>query len=262
MINDIEYLSNIYRYAVCPPPLMEGYYNNTLHERFWVNSKFDSKIRKKLLQIANEFYKSLELDAPIEDIQLTGSLANYNYTNYSDLDVHIIVDFNKINDDVGLVKKALDGMRFIWNIRHDIVIRGCDVEVYLQDINEQHTASGLYSLLKGEWVKEPSYNPPDIDEHDVELKYEAFCVEIDRLEKELSSEDLSEDDLKILSARANKIKQKIQLGRKECLQRENEFCVENLVFKKLRDSGMIEKLINLGVEAYDRRYSEDELSSL
>jgi predicted nucleotidyltransferase len=89
----------------------------------------------------------LELKVPVLDVQLTGSLANYNYTEYSDLDTHIIIDFKQINDDEELVKKALDGARFVWNQRHDIVIKGHDVELYIQDESEQHTASGLYSLL-------------------------------------------------------------------------------------------------------------------
>jgi predicted nucleotidyltransferase len=68
------------------------------------------------------FYGALKINAPIKDIQLTGSLANYNWTNKSDLDVHILIDFNDIDENVDLVKKALDGQRFIWNTRHKIVI--------------------------------------------------------------------------------------------------------------------------------------------
>jgi predicted nucleotidyltransferase len=127
--------------------LKEKYYNDTLNPNFWENGEFFEEIRQKLLEIAQDFYDSLDLEASILDIQLTGSLANYNYTEYSDIDVHIIIDFKEINKDESLVKIALDGLRFIWNQRHDISIRGHDVELYIQDESEQHTASGLYSLL-------------------------------------------------------------------------------------------------------------------
>ena len=262
MNNDLKNIQLVYEYVVRPSVLPENYYNSTLNQKFWTGSQFDSQIREKLLQIAKEFYDSLKLTVPILDIQLTGSLANYNYTEYSDLDVHIIIDFSKINEETDLVKKALDGMRFIWNLRHNITIKGHDVEIYLQDINEQHTASGLYSLLKGEWLREPSYNPPEVDEQDVELKYNHYVTEIEKIETRMKSDNLSDEDLQKVVNRANKLKQKAQQDRKYCLQNHNEFCVENLVFKKLRNTGMIEKLINLGIEAYDRIYSEDELATI
>jgi hypothetical protein len=61
-----------------------------------------------------------------------------------------LIDFTKIDENFPLVKKAVDGVRFIWNLRRKIKIRGFDVELYVQDINEPHTSSGLYSSLKNE----------------------------------------------------------------------------------------------------------------
>lgn len=238
--------------------LKEKYYNDTLNSNFWKNDKFSPEVQEKLLQIAHDFYDSLDLKAPILDIQLTGSLANYNYTTYSDLDVHIIIDFKNINEDEALVKIALDGLRFIWNQRHDIVIRGHDVELYLQDESEQHTASGLYSLLKGEWIRKPRYNPPEVDEKDVKLKYDEYVKEIGKMEEKVSKNDLTFEEYLSLEKRAKKIKEKIQKGRKDCLSGStaSEFCVENLVFKELRNTGMIEKIIEIISLAYDKAYSE------
>jgi len=234
------------------------YYNDNLNSKFWERGEFNSEVREKLLTIAKEFYESLELNVPIVDIQLTGSLANYNYTEYSDLDTHIIVDFKQINNDTDLVKKALDGARFVWNQRHDIVIRGHDVELYLQDEAEQHTASGLYSLLNGKWIRKPNYNPPEVDEKDVNLKEQEYVKEILKMEEKVSEENLSPEDYRSIETRANKIKDKIQQGRKKCLSGPNasEFCVENLVFKNLRNKGMIEKLIDIASKAYDKAFSE------
>ena len=234
------------------------YYNDTLNTKFWTDGEFDSEVKLKLLQIAEDFFNSLELKVPILDVQLTGSLANYNYTEYSDLDTHIIIDFKQINDDGELVKKALDGARFVWNQRHDIVIKGHDVELYIQDESEQHTASGLYSLLKGSWIKVPKYNPPEVDERDVNVKEKEYTKEILKMEQKVSEENLPSEEYKALENRAKKLKDKIQQGRKKCLSGPNasEFCVENIVFKNLRNSGMIEKLIDIASKAYDRAFSE------
>ena len=74
----------------------DDFYKKELNPSFWTGDKFDQDIREKLLSIAQDFYKTLSLDIPIADIQLTGSLANYNWTDKSDLDVHILIDFTKI----------------------------------------------------------------------------------------------------------------------------------------------------------------------
>lgn len=236
--------------------LTEQYYNKELNPKFWTNHKFDASVREKLLKIANDFYEYLNIDAPIIDIQLTGSLANYNYNDQSDLDVHVIIDFSTINDDTTIVKKALDGSRFMWNLRHNIVIKGHDVELYVQDINEQHTASGLYSLQDGKWLKEPTFNPPSIDERDVEEKYRMYVDEIFRISELLDTRELTPEEYRDVSRRADRIKSKIQKDRKEGLQRDGEFSVENLVFKKLRNNGEIENLINVAAKAYDNIYSD------
>lgn len=233
----------------------DRFYQNELNPIFWSNKEFDASVREKLLQIAQEFYASFKLEIPIDDIQLTGSLANYNWTPKSDLDVHILIDFSKINPDLALVKKAMDGQRFIWNLRHNIVIRGFDVELYLQDVREQHIASGLFSLSNNEWIKIPKYNPPQIDENDVDLKFLGLANDIKEIEARLLNPDPNVSPRE-LNEHAEKVKSKIMKMRKEGLAERGEFSVENLVFKKLRNEGYIEKLIDLISRSYEQIYNE------
>jgi hypothetical protein len=233
----------------------DRFYQNELNPIFWSNKEFDASVREKLLQIAQEFYASFKLEIPIDDIQLTGSLANYNWTPKSDLDVHILIDFSKINPDLALVKKAMDGQRFIWNLRHNIVIRGFDVELYLQDVREQHIASGLFSLSNNQWIKIPEYNPPQIDENDVDLKFLGLANDIKEIEARLLNPDPNVSPRE-LNEHAEKVKSKIMKMRKEGLAERGEFSVENLVFKKLRNEGYIEKLIDLISRSYEQIYNE------
>ena len=236
--------------------LNEGeFYQNELNTHFWSNSEFDPSIREKLLQIANEFYQTFKLEIPISDIQLTGSLANYNWTPKSDLDVHVLIDFSKLNPDIALVKKSLDGQRFVWNLRHNIIIRGYDVELYLQDINEPHVASGLFSLLNNKWIRIPKYNPPQIDERDVQSKFDGIVNDIDQLNAILLSSDPTIDPRE-LHDHSEKVKSKIMKMRKEGLAERGEFSVENLVFKKLRNEGYIQNLIDLISRSYEKIYNE------
>ena len=204
------------------------FYHKELNKQFWKNDEFDPEVRKKLIDIVNDFICKTSCPV-IDDIQLTGSLANFNYTPYSDLDVHILLDFSSINDDTGLVKKALDGKRFVWNLRHEINIRGHEVEVYFQDTKEPHISSGLFSLMHNKWVKVPAYNPPEIDAKDVDKKADDIIDTIDRLQVEVDK-DVKGPAARPIYNKGTLLKSKLQKMRQAGLDREGEFSIENLAF--------------------------------
>lgn len=232
-------------------------YHRDLCPTFWSNSKFDPQIRAKLLNIANDFWNSLDLTAKIVDIQLTGSLANYNWTQASDLDLHIIIDFSDLDEDLDLVRKALDGQRFIWNQRHPVELRGHEVECYIQHIDEQHNSSGLYSMLEDEWVVKPSWNPPTIDQKDVTEKARVLKSEFFEIKREIQG--ASGERAKMLYDYLSRFKKKIMKDRKESITRQGEYSIENLVFKELRRSGIIEDIIDTASTAYSNTYNESAI---
>jgi len=236
---------------------MATFYKDKLAPFLWdENNTINSEIRDKLLIIAKEFYNGLEFPKElIKDIQLTGSLANYNYNEYSDYDIHIIIDFKDVNKDVDLVKMALDGEKFIWNLRHNITIKGHEVEMYVQDVNEQHTSSGLYSLLKNIWIKVPKYNPSEVDEKDVMLKFNTYKKIIKRFYTEMNKK-LSKNYAYKLHIAAKKLFEKIKEERKEGLKEEGELSIENIVFKLLRNSNEIELLVKVINGSYDQIFNE------
>ena len=211
-------------------------------------------VRRTLLEVAEDFWNSLKLGVKVIDVQLTGSLANYNWNMDSDLDVHIIVDFAEVDENVELVRKALDGQRFMWNQRHPVILRGHDVECYIQHKDEQHTASGLYSLLRGEWIIVPKYNPPQIDQRDVAEKKRVIQTELKMMQRRAKSAKGVE--AKMLYEYVERLKRKVLADRKSGLTAGGEFSVENLVFKELRREGTIEKMIDLMSELYSKTYSD------
>lgn len=261
-----------YKNFIGESPILERqvnpFYHDELNPVFWTKKTkddevewlFDQRVRKKLLKIADDFFEKFEdilKQKDIVDIQLTGSLANFNYTNLSDLDVHVIVNLEGIDDDnPKILKSALDGIRFIWNLRHNISIRGYDVELYVQDSKEPHIASGLFSLMNNEWIKNPVFDPPGVDEMDVNKKADSMAYEIEQLHTRLIAASSLPHNAKELYNRGMKLKEKIMKMRKEGLAKEGEFSIGNLAFKKLRNEGYIEKLIDLTSEAYDKIYNE------
>jgi len=232
------------------------YTHKELNSKFWNNLEFNQEIRKKLLKIANDFYESLDINIPIDTIKLTGSIANYNYHKDSDLDVHIIIDFNEYDGEKDILLNLLQSKTFIWNLKHDINIKGADVELYIQDKSEKHISTGLFSLTDNEWVKEPKYTDPDVDEDDVKLKYEKWVYDINRITDSITDDSLTINDKKDYYNKSEKLKKKLKKFRQKGLNDNGEFSTENVAFKKLRNDGYIKKLYDSNIKYYDLMFSQ------
>ena len=223
---------------------------SSLFPKIWKNNKINPIVARKLMQIADEVIKSLELDVDQEDIIITGSIASYNWHNKSDIDLHIMYDFKKINDDVDLVKKMFDQTRINWNKKHNIMIAGKEVELYFQDATETHEANGIWSLELEKWLAMPVKLNPEIDTVNASKKADALAKSIDHL-----FDIYQEKNYKEVYDYSNKIKQKISKMRKSGLEEEGIFSPENLAFKMLRNSGHLQKLSALKITAYDMMMS-------
>lgn len=237
-----------------------------LNDRFWRDNKLDIRARRKLLTIARDFINEFELkDFPIYDVIMTGSLANYNWSEeYSDIDLHIVVDFKDINNDVDLVKGFFDSVKSKWNETHDnIKIYGYPVEIYVQDVNEKHTSSGVYSILHDEWVTEPSLDNlqkqmDDVDSDDVQENVASFMTEIEDLEERVSEvdQDTPYDELDELMDEAYELRDRIRDVRKSSLGNTGtELSTGNLTFKTLRRNGYLERLRDIRRNLYDLIHS-------
>jgi predicted nucleotidyltransferase len=210
------------------------------------NNQLNAEISDKLLAIAEDFYYGLDLDAPVLDITFTGSMANYNWTEKSDIDLHIVIDYTAIDEDYELIKKYLAYAKTIWNRNHEIMIKGHEVEVYIQDVNEPHYSTGVYSVLKDEWLIEPERAEFQVSEEDIKKKIDYFenIIElISKLDKENKYEEAYGE--------ADRLADKIRMYRQSGLEQGGEYSVENIVFKNLRNSDEIGKLFDIKGKAYD-----------
>lgn len=224
-----------------------------LNRQFWTSdNKLNPTIRKALMKIAKEFYDSIELEQKpkVKDIVFTGSLANYNYSEYSDVDLHLLFDFGK---DKELMSQFFLLAKSKWNDKHDITIKGYDVEVYAEDESSPHVATGLYSVLKDAWIKEPEKEAPAYDEQDVMTKVRYFVGMFDQLVNQYKTGQLDGLDKKI-----EKFRDKLGKFRQSGLQKGGEFSTENLAFKLLRRAGYMEKLANLQNMTIDKQLSVAE----
>jgi hypothetical protein len=225
-----------------------------LNQEIWdENGKIKPEISEKLLRIARDFYEGLDLPAPVLNITLTGSMANYNWTNKSDLDLHIVIDYSDADDSAELVGKYLMEAKVNWNRSHEIMIKDHEVEVYVQNINEPHHSTGVYSLLDDEWILKPERAEFEVSEDAIKQKFDVLRETIKMIGK-LQQEEKYEEAY----GDSDRLKGKLRKYRQSGLEHGGEFSVENLVFKALRNDGELETLSNLKRDAYDGMMSISE----
>ena len=218
-----------------------------LDPKIWQDDKLNKNISKRLKKIANEFLEGLEIGAEMEDLRFTGSLANYNWSKYSDIDLHIVVDFSKIDENIELVKGFFDAARWQWNDLHNITIYGHEVEIYVENVGEVHKSSGLYSLMENQWITKPDPGKIDYDYITARKKADAIEAEVNLIEKVI--EEKPHSAVKSI----DRLKKKIRRMRKAGLNSpEQEYSPENIAFKILRREETLDKINNLKYDAYDK----------
>ena len=141
-------------------------------------------------------------------------------------------------------------MKALWNRLHDIKIKGYEVEIYVQDVNDPHEAQGLYSVLTGEWLKKPTFELKDFDRDNIKKKAASLMDQVDRVGK-LIDEGKYEEAEKY----ADKLKEKIRKMRQTGLETIGAYSVENLAFKVLRRTDYLGKLSDAKRKAYDSMLS-------
>tara|TARA_R100001594_G_scaffold146677_2_gene198415 strand:- start:827 stop:1768 length:942 start_codon:yes stop_codon:yes gene_type:complete len=224
---------------------------DSLHPKFWDGNKLVPEIRQKLIQIATKFFDDLGLEGvDIDDITFTGSLANYNWSNYSDIDLHIKVDFAKVDENLKLVESFFRSKSANWNNKHKITIFDFEVELYVEKTGETHISTGIYSIKNDKWLTMPSKTEYKIDAETVSNKAVAL---IDRIDTALDLfEDKKYDEAHNM---ASGLRDKIKKLRRSGLNTGGQFSTENLVFKVLRRNGYLGKLFDLIRDSYDKMMS-------
>lgn len=229
---------------------------DTLNPKIWDNptdpkkATMKNNVRLALMKIAEEFIDYLGDDAFVEDITLTGSLSNFNWSEYSDFDLHIIVDLERFEKEEETYKELFNLKKQVFNDKHDIKIYGYDVELYAQGSEEKHESSGVYSVMDEKWINVPEKTKVNIDKSIIEDKVKNWNEKIENALEEIKGKDLKKGKKKI-----EDLKSKLKEYRKSGLDKDGELSYENLTFKFLRRNGMIEKLFN----TYDN-YMDRELS--
>ena len=217
-------------------------FHDKLNPDLWENNRLKPQVRLALFKIAKAFVEFINVeDLELTDITISGSNASFNYNNKSDIDLHLIANSNgpcKVN-----LKDLFQAKKVIFNDQHDITILGHAVEVYVQGSEDAHISNGVYSVYDDNWVAFPKKITAKPDITNIEHKFE-------HLEEEIKQALESGDPQTIA-----RLKKRIKDMRQSGLEKNGEFGVENLAFKLLRNTGLIQKLYDAETIETDKELS-------
>lgn len=196
---------------------------------FSKNGQLLPEVRAKIIQIVDKFEEFAEVPLNIIDIQLVGSNASYNYTDTSDLDVHIISNFELVPASKEILQQLYNMKKSSFNDKFDIKIKGIEVELYVQDVHDGVMSNGIYSVCEDAWIKEPK-PISHITKHNIDKEYDKWQAKINEV---LSRNNYDEivDTINML-----------YLIRHNSLMVDGEYGKGNQLFKQIRSTGLLQKL--------------------
>jgi hypothetical protein len=251
--------ANMGKEVTIPKDVLDSFkIKDSLNQDIWPNDVLNPKVRAKLIQVAMDFFKDLDLPSTvkIKDIIFTGSLANFNWSKYSDIDLHIVIDFNQFEAEPKFVEEYFYAQKSIWNQEHDITVFNYPVELYVQDVNAKLVATAVYSVGKDKWVKKPHREKFNLDKSAIKAKANTFIHKLRDIRQ-----DYQDHQYQSVVDKTTKLKEKIKAFRNAGLEKGGEFSLENLVFKTLRRTPFMDVLDSFKAKAYDSLMSVTETLS-
>jgi predicted nucleotidyltransferase len=226
-----------------------------LNPNLWDNFSLKPSIRIRLLKVANDFFKELKLppNVGLKDVLFTGSLANFNWSKFSDIDLHLVLDFSQVEAPQQMKDDFFYLQKTQWNENHDIKLFGYPIEIYTQDLSQKLTATAIYSVKRDKWILKPKREEFKLSKKNIKAKAESFIRNLQDIK-----DDYNNQKYQSAIDKADSLKDKIKNYRLSGLDKGGEFSLENLVFKVLRRTPFMDILSDIKANAYDKLLSLNE----
>lgn len=227
-----------------------------LENHIWNDDgSLDLSVRRALLDISDDFWESCNIRwVKPKTVLLTGSICNFNWSEFSDVDVHLVVDFSEIHENKEFVQEYFDDKKNDWNNTHEnLNVYGFPVEMYVEDIDAETESSAIYDLWENKWLKKPkegNIEPIKLNKYGIKQVASDLMTQVDDLcdifEKEHDKHKLEE-----IHDEADRISKLFKDIRKVGLKK-GESGSGNIVYKVARRMGYLDKLWKLKTDCYDR----------
>ena len=210
-------------------PQWDNRAHDTLNQDLFEGTHLRPEVREALLRIASKFQNTLGLNIKPVDVYFTGSSANFNYNEMSDIDLHLVYDFEEIGINAEILIKYFIAKKQVFNNDYDITIKGIPVEVGVENVNEPIVSTAIYSVLNDKWMLEPKDAEHLLPKPDMKQYYEI----VQRIEDAIQSRD---------SKKIGALWDELYEIRKQSLAIDGEYGHGNGLFKKLRNLGYLDRL--------------------
>jgi len=224
--------------------------HDTLNPRLWdtTTNILLPEVRERIILICNAFEQYIDVPIEILDIQLVGSNASYNYTDKSDLDVHIMANFELLGENDVILKAYYEAKKSQFNKEMNIKIKGVEIEIYVQDIRSITASNGIYSVCDNAWIKQPK-PIKSITKHNTEKEVGKWITKIQQV---IDSGDYDKINKAICS---------LYLMRTNSIAVDGEYGKGNQIFKDIRAKGYLQKLKDELKKAMSKNLSLESMSA-
>jgi len=239
---------------------------DSLENHIWdEDGRLDLRVRRALMEVSDDFWESCNVRwVKPKTVLLTGSICNYNWSEYSDVDVHVVVDFKDVHEREEFVQEYFDEKKNEWNDEHGkLNVYGFPVEMYVENVGAETVSGGVYDLWTNEWVKVPEkgrIKPIMLNKYAIKDVVAGIMTEIDDLCDEFEKETDSHR-IEAIGDSASELLDKIKRIRKVGLKKSGESSAGNIAYKAVKRAGYLEKLWKLSAEVYDKLNSINESKS-
>lgn len=218
--------------------------HDTLNPKLFdtASNKLLPEVREKIIQIVASFEEYINVPIKILDVQLVGSNVSFNYTDKSDLDVHIIASFEDLEADEELLQALYDVKKASFNKDTDIKIRGIDIEMYVQNVHSATISNGIYSVCTNDWIKEPK-PIKSITKHNTDSEVQKWGEKIKQVVKS-GDYDAIQDCINNL-----------YLIRHNSIAVDGEYGKGNQIFKEIRNHGWLQALKDSSLKSLSKKLS-------
>ena len=210
-------------------PQWDNRAHEELNQNLFEGTHLRPEVREALLRIAGKFQNTLGLDIKPVDIYFTGSGANFNYNEMSDIDLHLVYDFEQIGINAEILVKYFIAKKQVFNNDYDITIKGMPVEVGVENLNEPIVSTAIYSVVQDKWLLEPKDAAHLLPKPDMKQYYDI----VQRIEDAIESRN---------SKKIGDLWDELYRIRKDSLATDGEYGHGNGLFKKLRNLGYLDRL--------------------
>jgi hypothetical protein len=230
--------------APLPQKVLQEKVNNAMqdHEQlnptYWQGDTMKPEVRAKLMQMGQAYFDELKEKLPnikLQDILFSGSLANYNYTKSSDIDVHVVVDTGKVSCDKRVVSGYIMLMNKYEHATANLSVFDTPLQISLSTRVEE--TGGAYSLLHTTWLNKPVHPKPTYTKRELTEQVEMYHLKITELQ-EAYAKDAAVFDCQ----KATTLSRQLGRGRTAGLKRDGYSSIENNVYRILRSVGDLKML--------------------